>query len=135
MGTETHTDDMKVLNTALERLRSSSKVPAIRLFVIGGEPAQAGQDWYTRIDVPLGCRRYPEFVSWLRDYREYWDIGLAPLVDTMFNGAKSNLKYLEYSAFGPTGNLFHPAALYRNRAASPDWLAGGRDAGILVCCN
>jgi len=103
MGTETHAEDMKILQHALERLKSSPKVPDIRLFVIGGEPTQADQDWYTRIDVPLGCRRYPEFVSWLRGYSEYWDIGLAPLVDTMFNRAKSNLKYLEYSALGLPG--------------------------------
>ncbi len=43
--------------------------------------------------IPL--KQWPEMVS------QYgFDIGLAPLVDNMFNRAKSNLRYLEYSSAG-----------------------------------
>lgn len=103
MGTDTHSGDLRFLKEALEQLHGARGRPDIRLFVIGGEPAAAGQDWYTRIDVPLDNRCYPEFVAWLRSYRGYFDIALAPLTGTPFNEAKSHLKYLEYTALGLPG--------------------------------
>lgn len=55
--------------------------------------------------------KHHEKISWTTDYKNikcypFWiwkkdfDIGLAPLVDNNFNRAKSNLRYLEYSAMG-----------------------------------
>ena len=103
MGTETHAGDLIILKQALENIASSRNAPNVRLFVIGGEPENSAPDWYTRIHAPLDCRRYPEFVNWLRSYQGFWDIALAPLAETSFNEAKSHLKYLEYSALGLPG--------------------------------
>ena len=44
---------------------------------------------------------YPLFVRWLR-CQGPWDIGIAPLVDNMFNINKSDLKLLDYTAIGAT---------------------------------
>jgi O-antigen biosynthesis protein len=118
MGTETHADDLIVLKQALENLASIHKAPDVRLFVIGGEPKNTAPDWYTRINAPLDCRRYPEFVDWLRSYRNFWDIALAPLAETPFNEAKSHLKYLEYTALGLPG-VYADLAPY-NRVVAPN---------------
>src|SRR4029077_14863521 len=42
---------------------------------------------------------YPGFVHWFTS-RGGWDIGLAPLLDTRFNAAKSAIKTLDYAALG-----------------------------------
>lgn len=39
-------------------------------------------------------------VERLGDILKHFDIGIAPLEDTVFNSSKSNIKYLEYSAMG-----------------------------------
>lgn len=125
MGTETHAEDLHILKRALEGLKKSAHGSDIRLFVIGGEPAHLRADWYTRIDVPLDRRPYPQFVSWLRSFKGYWDIGLAPLADTKFNQGKSALKYLEYAALGLPG-VYTDLAPYRDtvRAGQTGLLAG-----------
>jgi hypothetical protein len=56
---------------------------------------------------------YPAFASWIQTISEI-DIGLAPLVDTYFNRAKSNIKWLEYSALGVASILTDNEA-YRGR--------------------
>ena len=118
MGTETHAGDLIILKQALENLASTHKAPDVRLFVIGGEPENSAPDWYTRINAPLDCRRYPEFVDWLRSYRNFWDIALAPLAENSFNEAKSHLKYLEYTALGLPG-VYADLAPY-NRVVAPN---------------
>ncbi|WP_096700268.1 class I SAM-dependent methyltransferase [Magnetospirillum sp. 15-1] len=101
-GTATHGADLALLRPALDMARQETGLD-IRLSVIGGEPTGAGQDWYERVDVPLSMVSYPAFARWMRANAAAWDIGLAPLVDTPFNRAKSALKYLEYSALGLAG--------------------------------
>ncbi len=45
---------------------------------------------------------YPDFFRFMRD-KARWDIGLAPLERGRFQDAKSDIKYLEFSAFGCAG--------------------------------
>jgi glycosyltransferase involved in cell wall biosynthesis len=66
------------------------------LFTVGVTEARGG--WYEPVPVPRDQRNYPEFVSWVRGIFATMDFALAPLVDTSFNLAKSDLKFLEYSA-------------------------------------
>jgi hypothetical protein len=64
---------------------------------------------------------YPHALSTLRV-----DIGLAPLHDTPFNQAKSDIKYLEYSATG-AATIASPLAPYRASVQA--------DRGVLVLAN
>jgi hypothetical protein len=47
-----------------------------------------------------GNRSYPGFVHWLSTMQPPWHIGLAPLLDTPFNNAKSAIKAMDYAAMG-----------------------------------
>jgi hypothetical protein len=86
----------------MERLRREAGLN-VRLFVIGGEREQEGQDWYQPVDVPPGAKEYPAFVRWLKARAGRFDAGVAPLVDDEFNRSKSDLKFLDYSALGLAG--------------------------------
>jgi GT2 family glycosyltransferase/glycosyltransferase involved in cell wall biosynthesis len=99
MGTRTHAEDLRLLEPVLRRLREDGGVD-VRLEVIGAEPPGPGQDWYRRLDVPGAKVVYPNFVRWLRDQADRWDVAVAPLVDKSFNRSKSDLKFLEYAALG-----------------------------------
>jgi len=55
--------------------------------------------WLHRIGPPADAIAYPRFVRWLRAQGPF-DIGLAPLADTRFNSAKSDIKLLDYLALG-----------------------------------
>lgn len=99
MGTRTHGRDLALLKPVLSRLREEAGID-VRLEVIGGEAAGAGQDWYERLAVPPGCSVYPRFVQWLRSNADRWDIAVAPLLDDPFNRSKSDLKFLEYTGLG-----------------------------------
>jgi glycosyltransferase involved in cell wall biosynthesis len=56
-----------------------------------------------------GGHDYKEYLHLLR--RREWDIGLAPLQDTLYNRCKSNNKFREYSACGFPG-IFSDVATY-----------------------
>jgi glycosyltransferase involved in cell wall biosynthesis len=47
-----------------------------------------------------GSRSYPAFVDWINGVCPGWHIGLAPLLDTPFNRAKSPIKAMDYAAMG-----------------------------------
>lgn len=91
MGSHTHTDDLALLARVD---RSSLDIAGVTGSAVTGGRALVD---FARRPVP-----YPEFVAWLRARRSGWSSGLAPLVDDAFNAAKSDLKFLEYSALGLT---------------------------------
>jgi hypothetical protein len=68
---------------------------------------------------------YPRFVRWLREQRGF-DVGVAPLADTPFNAAKSDIKALDYSAMGLL-TLASEGDAYAGRVG--EGLAVGVDAG------
>ncbi|WP_396329860.1 glycosyltransferase [Burkholderia anthina] len=94
MGSSTHGDDLELLKNAVHQVKR--KNPGFRLFTIG-VTAEKG-DWYESVAIPADKRNYPDFVRWLRGILSVMDFGVAPLVDSNFNSAKSDLKFIEYSA-------------------------------------
>lgn len=96
MGTLTHAADLELLRDVFADLATADGTP-IRLEVIGvTEDGDAG--WFRRLEVPDG--HYPAFSRWLVAHRARWRAGVAPLRDEEFNRAKSDLKFLEYTALG-----------------------------------
>jgi O-antigen biosynthesis protein len=98
MGTGTHGPDFAAIRPALDRLWAEQEGRFdVTLIGIGSdiEPAP----WLHRIAPPAEAIAYPRFVRWLRGQGPF-DIGLAPLADTLFNSAKSDIKLLDYLALG-----------------------------------
>lgn len=60
--------------------------------------------------------RYEDYVAFAASRR--WDVGLAPLGDSMFENCKTNLKFREYAALGVTG-VYSDVPLYRS-CVEPD---------------
>jgi glycosyltransferase involved in cell wall biosynthesis len=102
VGTRTHSADLALLRPVLERLRDKCDLD-VELHVVGGELESDGPQWYSRVSIPPESANYPEFVKWLKSQAHRWDIAVAPLVDDHFNRAKSDLKFLEYSALSLPG--------------------------------
>jgi len=106
MGTLTHDADLLLLLPALAELSASVDLP-LELQIVGGlaDPAtlaQLGQLPFpvTRLTPPVV--EYPQFLPWFTG-NVRWDIALAPLRDTPFNRAKSDIKFLDYAALGAPG--------------------------------
>lgn len=115
-GTPTHEADLALLQGVVEPLLA--KHPQALVHLVGMMP-----DWLEGIDrVELLPSRplehYPHVVAG-------FDIAMAPLCDTPFNRAKSDLKYLEYSMVGV------PSVLSDVRPYS-DSVDDGR-TGFLAC--
>ncbi len=119
MGGASHSADLEMVKEPL--IEVLAKFPQVRVKVLHGAPEFLKHKmWCKNLTNPpkdhnkrrrcLCCKgldgvswthnfytidRYPRWVS-----RQSFDIGLAPLVDNAFNRAKSNLRWLEYSAMG-----------------------------------
>jgi glycosyltransferase involved in cell wall biosynthesis len=96
-----HEDDLALLAPVFERL-AVERVP-VALDVVSRPLAGPAPSWYRSIPVPSGHGGYPTFVRWLKRERPGWDLAVAPLCNTPFNRAKSDLKFLEYAALGLPG--------------------------------
>lgn len=112
MGTTTHGADLDMLEEPF-RAFARSHDGTVRLHVIGGRPTSASDRWFERIPVPSGTTQYPAFVPWLRSLAAQFDFAVAPLADTPFTAAKSDLKFLEYAAMGLPG-VFSDSPAYRD---------------------
>lgn len=98
MGTNTHGPDFALIRPALERL-ANERPGQFELTLIGVAPDIENATWLYRQAPPAEMIPYARFVRWLRAQGPY-DVGLAPLADTPFNRAKSDIKLLDYLALG-----------------------------------
>lgn len=98
MGTNTHGADFALIRPALERL-AVERPGQFELTLIGVSPDIENATWLYRQSPPAEHIPYARFVRWLRAQGPY-DVGLAPLADTRFNSAKSDIKLLDYLALG-----------------------------------
>lgn len=99
MGTMTHGEDLGLILPAIEKLNRKHD-GLISLTLIGVDGSLPQRDWITVLQPPQEKRVYPEFVTWLLAQREQYDIGLAPLTNSEFNKAKSDVKVLDYLGMG-----------------------------------
>jgi len=98
MGTATHDSDFAMVLPALDRLHEAYP-GRFALTVIGALRSAPARPWLRVLAPPAAHGDYPRFVRWLGKQGPY-DVGLAPLADTVFNGCKSDIKFLDYSALG-----------------------------------
>ena len=99
MGTFTHDDDLLMILPALRKVfgRHGDEVELQILGVVGHpQTLQALQELpITYLHPGAEIVRYTSFLPWfIGNVR--WDIGLAPLRDTVFNACKSDIKFLDY---------------------------------------
>jgi glycosyltransferase involved in cell wall biosynthesis len=117
MGTTTHERDFAMMLPALIRLKQEfgRDVDIQLLGMTGSAELPAG---IHRISVPHHASlSYPGFVHWLTTALPGWHIGLAPLLDTPFNRAKSAIKVMDYAALG-LAVVASDVPVYRDSIAS-----------------
>jgi SAM-dependent methyltransferase len=100
MGTSTHRQDFeKIVAPSFSKLAKEFG-DKVHLDVVGVlDRVKAGDPWSLVAPPHASASAYPGFVTWMQLLRGH-AVGLAPLRDTPFNSAKSNIKWLEYSALG-----------------------------------
>jgi GT2 family glycosyltransferase/glycosyltransferase involved in cell wall biosynthesis len=98
MGTASHYPDFKMIEPVLRRIKKEFGA-LVEINLLGVAPSAVDGNIFKVIDVPshVGVE-YPAFVLWVQKFK--FDIGLAPLVDNIFNRCKSEIKYSEYTAMG-----------------------------------
>lgn len=106
MGSPTHGEDLELIEDVLFQIRNrfGSAVEFIFWGCAGTNLAKLGRvipfdDSYTSFLKSLG--------------QVHFDIGLAPLANSVFNRCKSNIKWLEYSAYARAG-VYSDLEPYRN---------------------
>jgi SAM-dependent methyltransferase/glycosyltransferase involved in cell wall biosynthesis len=100
MGTSTHRPEFdQLVWPAFSELKAEFG-KKIELDLIGVMDQSApGDGWRVLSRPDRAGKSYPAFATWLQSLPRY-DIGLAPLLDFVFNTGKSDVKWLEYSAMG-----------------------------------
>lgn len=106
MGTQTHDADLRLLIPALQSIyaRHAGKITFEIIGVTSTtETLTLLESLPFRWISPDGREsEYPLFMLWFTG-QVRWDIALAPLHDTIFTRAKSDIKYLDYAAIAAPG--------------------------------
>lgn len=96
IGGGTHSADLEMVAPALSDILDEH--PNVWLYVIHGVP-QIFKDWAKQGRNVYWTHKWATINLYPRHLAAYcFDVGLAPLIDNNFNRAKSNLRWLEYSA-------------------------------------
>lgn len=102
MGTSSHDRDFALIEPVLLRLKTEYG-DRIAIDILGMTVRSELSAELNRIGPSThASRSYPGFVNWLTSMQPRWHIGLAPLLDTPFNRAKSPIKAMDYAAMGLT---------------------------------
>ncbi len=97
MGTATHDIDYAFIEAVADRLADRFG-KRVSFEIIGVTNRDNLSSSVSRIIPPEGARiSYPAFVEWLVA-QSRWHIGVAPLIETPFAAAKSEIKLLDYAA-------------------------------------
>lgn len=124
MGTATHDGDFQDVLPAFERLEA--EMPGrFDLTIIGAVRRPPNVSWLRVLPPPAEKGSYPYFVRWLVENAQF-DVGIAPLADTAFNRAKSDVKVLDYGAIGLLPVVSHCPA-YAHVVAEGVAIGCGRD--------
>jgi len=110
-GTIAHRDDVPLIASGLQQALHNNAGRVRIVTVACPIPELQGLTGYTHHDF-VPATEYPQLLSDLRI-----DIGLAPLYDTSFNRARSDIKYLEYSATG-AATIASPVVPYQDISAN-----------------
>ncbi len=122
MGTATHDSDFQEALPMFERL-AKERPGSFELTIIGAVRKPPSQPWVKIIQPPKDKGSYPYFVRWLVENAAF-DVGIAPLTDSAFNHAKSDIKSLDYAALGLL-SLVSDCPAYRDQI----------DAGMAIGCH
>lgn len=121
LGTPTHDADFACLSTALDCLEALHP-GRFRLTVLGALAKPPAAAWLTPEGAHLTQTGYPDFCQRALRFAPF-HVGVAPLAPGAFNDAKSDIKFLDYTALGA-------AALLANRAPYAQPLARGLAWGV-----
>lgn len=125
MGTRTHDDDFALILPAWQAIHAAHG-DAVEFQMVGVTADDRG---LAATGLPIrpvrlapGEADYPAFMLWFTSH-VMWDIAVAPLADTPFNHAKSDIKFLDYSALGAAG-IYSDVAAYQAsvRHGETGWL-------------
>ncbi|HWQ84843.1 MAG TPA: glycosyltransferase [Anaerolineales bacterium] len=114
MGTQTHDEDLRLILPALRAI-NDRRPGQVVLEIIGvtsnPETLESLHGLPVRwISPDARESEYPLFMLWFTS-QVNWDIALAPLRDTIFTRAKSDIKYLDYASIGAPA-IFSDVAAY-----------------------
>lgn len=98
MGSRSHAADLELVAPAVEAFLAAH--PAYEIVQVGGGCLLPGA---RELKVPREYSDYPRFVTWFRAIAATVTFALAPLRDTPFNAAKSDIKFLDYALAGVPG--------------------------------
>lgn len=98
-GSITHDSDLKLILPVIDKLMDSHK----NLFfeIMGGIKKEKLKKFFSKIRnierfaIVGGTKTWEGFPEALMDNK--WDIGIAPLIDDVFNAGKSHIKWMEYA--------------------------------------
>ncbi len=118
-GTWSHRDDMKWLAPIICEVQRLC--PEVHFEVIGGDRVSRIFKKVPRITV-LDTMTWPDYLSYTQDNR--FDIGVAPLLDTLFNRGRGPIKFFDYARCGAVG-------VYSSGPAFESFVADGVDGFVL----
>ncbi len=106
MGTFTHDGDLMMVLQALRQVLGGHG-GSVEFELVGGTGDPSVIEAFRGLHVrvlhldPIDTE-YPRFVPWMFENMR-WDLGIAPLEDSVLNQYKSDIKFLDYSALGIPG--------------------------------